>query len=182
MGRRVKLNTDVKPVSEFRANAAELIEHVKTSRRPLVLTQREHSAAVLLDVAEYERMVDEIELLSDVRTRSSRSSPARGCRTAPRSPSSGDVSSGENRLVAGPGAALRWLDGLLEVTDALEAFPESGRIVPEIGLPEFREMVYRRAYRVVYRIEKSRASILTVRNFAQQLDPAELKIGDESAG
>ncbi|MFL6247696.1 MAG: type II toxin-antitoxin system Phd/YefM family antitoxin [Vicinamibacterales bacterium] len=68
MRRRVKLNTDIRPVSEFRAKAAELIEHVKTSRRPLVLTQRGHSAAVVLDVAEYERMVEEIDLLSDVRT------------------------------------------------------------------------------------------------------------------
>jgi prevent-host-death family protein len=68
MGRRVNLNTDIKPVSEFRANAAELIEHVKNSGRPLVLTQRGHSAAVVLDVGEYERMVEEIELLSDVRT------------------------------------------------------------------------------------------------------------------
>jgi len=68
MGRRVNLNTDIKPVSEFRANAAELIEHVKNSGRPLVLTQRGHSAAVVLDVGEYERMVEKIELLSDVRT------------------------------------------------------------------------------------------------------------------
>jgi len=68
MSRRVNLNTDIKPVSEFRANAAELIEHVKSSRRPLVLTQRGHSAAVVLDVSEYERMVEEIDLLSDVRT------------------------------------------------------------------------------------------------------------------
>ena len=68
MARRLRLNTDIKPVSEFRANAAELIEQLRTSRRPLVLTQRGHSAAVVLDVAEYERMVDEIELLSDVRT------------------------------------------------------------------------------------------------------------------
>jgi prevent-host-death family protein len=67
MGRRVKLNTDIKPVSEFRANAAELIEQVRNSKRPLVLTQRGHSAAVVLDVTEYERMVEEIELLSDVR-------------------------------------------------------------------------------------------------------------------
>lgn len=68
MRRRLKLDRDIKPVSEFRANAAELIDHVKSSRRPLVLTQRGHSAAVVLDVTEYERMVDEIELLSDVRT------------------------------------------------------------------------------------------------------------------
>lgn len=68
MRRRLKLDTDIRPVSEFRANAAELIEHVKKSRRPLVLTQRGHSSAVVLDVAEYERMVEEIDLLSDVRT------------------------------------------------------------------------------------------------------------------
>lgn len=68
MGRRLKLHTDIKPVSEFRANAAELIDQVRESGRPLVLTQRGHSAAVVLDVGEYERMVEEIELLSDVRT------------------------------------------------------------------------------------------------------------------
>jgi prevent-host-death family protein len=66
--RRLNLNKDIKPVSEFRANAAELIEQVKTSGRPLVLTQRGQSSAVLLDVAEYEGMVEEIELLRDVRT------------------------------------------------------------------------------------------------------------------
>jgi prevent-host-death family protein len=68
MSRRVNVHRDIKPVSEFRANAAELIEHVKNSGRPLVLTQRGHSTAVLLDVEEYERMVNEIEVLSDVRT------------------------------------------------------------------------------------------------------------------
>lgn len=65
---RIKLDTDIKPVSEFRANAAELIEQVRESGRPLVLTQRGHSAAVVLDVADYESMVDELELLRDVRT------------------------------------------------------------------------------------------------------------------
>lgn len=68
MRRRPKLDRDIKPVSEFRANAAELIEHVKETGRPLVLTQRGHSAAVVLDVSEYERMVEELELLTDVRS------------------------------------------------------------------------------------------------------------------
>ncbi len=68
MRRRPKLDTDIKPVSEFRANAAELIEMVQKSGRPLVLTQRGHSAAVVLGVTEYERMVEESELFSDVRT------------------------------------------------------------------------------------------------------------------
>jgi len=66
--RHPKLDRDIKPVSDFRANAAELIDEVRRSGRPLVLTQRGHSAAVVLGVAEYERMVEEIEMLSDVRT------------------------------------------------------------------------------------------------------------------
>jgi antitoxin YefM len=64
---RVKRSSDTKPVSEFRANAAELIEHVRHTRRPLVLTQRGRSAAVLLDVEAYENLVEEVELLRDVR-------------------------------------------------------------------------------------------------------------------
>lgn len=65
--KRVNLESDIKPVSEFRANAAGLIDQVRSSGRPLVLTQRGHSAAVLLDVTEYERLLSEIELLRDVR-------------------------------------------------------------------------------------------------------------------
>lgn len=73
-----------------------------------------------------------------------------------------------------PEAALRWLDGLFDSTDNPAAFPQSGRIVPEIGLPEYREIVYRKSHRVIYNVDKSTVSILTVRNFAQLLDLAEL--------
>ena len=45
--RQPRLDTDIRPVSEFRANVADLIEQVRNSGRPLVLTQRGHSAAVL---------------------------------------------------------------------------------------------------------------------------------------
>jgi prevent-host-death family protein len=69
MGRRQpKLDRDIRPVSDFRANAAELIEGIRRSGRPLVLTQRGRSAAVVLGVADFERMVEEIEVLSDIRT------------------------------------------------------------------------------------------------------------------
>lgn len=65
---RLHLDSDIRPVSEFRANAAELLEQVRSSGRPLVLTQRGRSAAVLLDVREYERLRDELDLLRDIRT------------------------------------------------------------------------------------------------------------------
>jgi antitoxin YefM len=64
---RPKLDTDIRPVSEFRAKAAELIERLRSSGRPLVLTQRGHSAAVVLDVAEYERLLEELDVLRDIR-------------------------------------------------------------------------------------------------------------------
>ena len=64
--RRPNLSEDVQPVSEFRANAAKFVQQVRETRRPLVLTQHGKSAAVLLDVGEYERMMDTIELLRDV--------------------------------------------------------------------------------------------------------------------
>ena len=73
-----------------------------------------------------------------------------------------------------PEAALNWLDGLFKVTDRLERFPKSGRIVPKISSEEFREVIDR-SHRVIYRIEKTFVSILTVCNSAQLLDPAEVQ-------
>jgi prevent-host-death family protein len=64
--RRPSLVKDIKPVSEFRANAAKLIDRVRHTGRPLVLTQRGHSAAVVLDVGEYENLLEEVELLRDI--------------------------------------------------------------------------------------------------------------------
>ena len=73
-----------------------------------------------------------------------------------------------------PEAALNWLAGLFKVTDRLERFPKSGRIVPEISSEEFRELIYL-SHRVIYRIEKTFVSILTVRSSSQLLDLAELQ-------
>jgi antitoxin YefM len=63
----IRFSEDVRPLSEFRANAAAFIEQVQTTHRPIVLTQHGRSAAVLLDVSEYERLVERAEVLEDVR-------------------------------------------------------------------------------------------------------------------
>ena len=73
-----------------------------------------------------------------------------------------------------PEAARSWLEGVFEAVDRLEAFPQSGRMVPEIGSPEYREIVCRKSHRIVYYVEKSTVRILTVRNYAQLLDLSEL--------
>jgi len=66
--RRIHLKEDIKPVTEFRAKTASLIQQVRETKRALVLTQRGRSAAVVVDVGEYQRMVEELELLRDIHT------------------------------------------------------------------------------------------------------------------
>ncbi len=63
---RIILNEDIKPMSEFRANTAACIHQVQTSKRPVVITQHGKSAAVLVDVSEFEAMSQRLELLEDI--------------------------------------------------------------------------------------------------------------------
>jgi len=63
----LKPSKDVQPLSAFRANAAGFLRQVRESRRPLVLTQHGKSAAVLLGVEHYEAMIEELELIRDIR-------------------------------------------------------------------------------------------------------------------
>ncbi len=64
---RIKLNQDIKPLSEFRANATACIQQVHKTKRPIVITQHGKSSAVLMDVQEYENLIEQIELLHDIR-------------------------------------------------------------------------------------------------------------------
>ena len=63
----LKPSQDVQPLSAFRANAAGFLDQVRSTKRPLVLTQHGKSAAVVLDVDEYEALIDEIEVIRDIR-------------------------------------------------------------------------------------------------------------------
>lgn len=62
----VDLKEDIRPLSEFRADAASMIQRVRETKRALVLTQRGHSSAVVLGVSEYQELLDELELLRDL--------------------------------------------------------------------------------------------------------------------
>ena len=66
--KRIQLNKDIHPLSDFRANAATLISQVRKTKRPLVLTQNGKSAVVVLDVDEYESLLEKNEILKDIRT------------------------------------------------------------------------------------------------------------------
>ncbi|MCH9647371.1 MAG: type II toxin-antitoxin system Phd/YefM family antitoxin [Deltaproteobacteria bacterium] len=63
----IRLAEDIKPLSEFRANTAACLRQLKETGRVMVLTQRGHGAAVLLDVHRYQALMDELELLREIR-------------------------------------------------------------------------------------------------------------------
>lgn len=65
-------------------------------------------------------------------------------------------------------AAEKWINSTFRIVERLEQFPESGRIVPEIRQDDFREIIHGN-YRIIYKIEAERISILTVRHGKQIL-------------
>ncbi len=66
--RRLIIDQDIRPMSEFRSGVASFIKQVHETKRPLVITQHGKGVGVLLDVAEYEAMREKIELLEDIQT------------------------------------------------------------------------------------------------------------------
>lgn len=71
-----------------------------------------------------------------------------------------------------PDAAIEWVDGLFSTVERLADFPESGRMVPEVGLRRIRELIFG-TYRVIYGV-KDQIDILTVRRSSQLLRMSEL--------
>jgi len=63
---RIKLDTDIRPLSDFRANVASIIDELRKTKRPIVITQHGKSAAVMLDVSEYETLLEKLEVLTDI--------------------------------------------------------------------------------------------------------------------
>jgi len=65
---RLKIDQDIRSMSEFRTGIASFLKQVHDTKRPLIITQHGKGAAVLLDVGEYEAMQEKIDLLSDMQT------------------------------------------------------------------------------------------------------------------
>lgn len=71
-----------------------------------------------------------------------------------------------------PAVAQKWVTSVFDRVAQLREHPESGRMVPELGRPEIRQLPHP-PYRIIYRLDPKRAVILTVRHGRQELDPGE---------
>jgi len=65
---RLKINQDIKTLSEIRTGIASYIKQVHDTKRPVIITQHGQGVAVLLDACEYEAMQEKIDLLTDIHT------------------------------------------------------------------------------------------------------------------
>ncbi len=59
---------------------------------------------------------------------------------------------------------------LFDATDRLQEFPFSGRIIPEINKPDYREVIYG-TYRIMYRVERNEVWITGVIHGARDWKP-----------
>lgn len=65
---KIKIDQDIRSMSEVRNAMASYIKQVHHTKRPVVITQHGKGVAVLLSANEFEAMQEKIELLSDVQT------------------------------------------------------------------------------------------------------------------
>ncbi len=63
---RLRVNEDIRPLSDFRAGIASFIKQINDTGRPMVLTQRGRGVAVLVGVHEYQDMQERLDLLEDI--------------------------------------------------------------------------------------------------------------------
>ncbi len=66
--KRLKVDEDIRSMSEFRTGIAGFLKQIHETKRPLILTQHGKGVAVLLDATAYENMLERMELLQDIQT------------------------------------------------------------------------------------------------------------------
>ena len=52
------ITKDIQPMTTFRNHSADIMQHLKTTGRPVVLTVNGKAAAVVQDAAAYQRLLD----------------------------------------------------------------------------------------------------------------------------
>ena len=73
-----------------------------------------------------------------------------------------------------PSTAIKFIDKIFKKVESLTEYPQRGRKVPEANREEIRE-VFLGEYRIIYRLEKNKIIVLTIRNFKQLLPGEDIK-------
>ena len=73
-----------------------------------------------------------------------------------------------------PNNAARMVDRIVARLSQIETFPESGRAVPEIEFPLYRELI-EPPYRIIYRIGRSAIFLVAIVHSSRMLRPGMIR-------
>ena len=63
---RPRFSEDIWPLTELKTKTSKIVDHARRSRRPVLLTKRGRGVAVILDLEEYERLVERATFIEAV--------------------------------------------------------------------------------------------------------------------
>jgi toxin ParE1/3/4 len=72
-----------------------------------------------------------------------------------------------------PIAARQWAERIFSAVERLREFPLSGRVAPEVGREEVREVI-EGDFRIIYRVELEQISVLTIRHTRQATEAGDI--------
>jgi prevent-host-death family protein len=61
-----RFSEDIRPISEVKLHAAEIVDQTRRTRRPVLVTRRGRPVAVLMGVDEYETLTDRAAFIEAV--------------------------------------------------------------------------------------------------------------------
>lgn len=63
---QVNYAEDIVPLSVFRADVTRLMSQTRQTHRPIIITQNGRAANVFLDVDDYQKLIDKLDLIMDI--------------------------------------------------------------------------------------------------------------------
>ena len=63
---QVNYAEDIVPLSSFRADMTRLMLQTRQTHRPIVVTQNGRASNVFLDVGDYQKLVNKVDLMMDI--------------------------------------------------------------------------------------------------------------------
>lgn len=63
---QVNYAEDIVPLSSFRSDVTRLMTQTRQTHRPIVITQNGRAANVFLDVGDYQKLIDKLDLMMDI--------------------------------------------------------------------------------------------------------------------
>ena len=63
---QVNYAEDIVPLSSFRADVTRLMSQTRQTHRPVIVTQNGRAANVFLDVSDYQKLIDRVDLIMDI--------------------------------------------------------------------------------------------------------------------